>query len=487
MKVDGNSVILSSSQSLTIGNSLIERKNNVYTFTYAGLDGIRATADDDQLIASDYGGSIDINVFPSNGRATLLQGLLGNADGISSNDFALRDGTLLNTNPSWGEINGRYAFEWSVREGESLFETPVLPVTLPSRLTLENFTQQQIQAATNAAIKVGIPDKVLNAVVLDFLITKDEFFINSAAEIFSPKLSITSSSIAEGDNGSQTVRLLVELSTASTRTVTVDYATQDGTELNKALAGEDYTAANGKLTFLPGTTALTLDLSVSSDTTVESDETFFANLTNLNGAIFATSQSTINILNDDLTLAPTFAGTNGNDDFTGGNGNDIINGEGGDDSLNGAGGNDTLNGGSGQDVLTGGDGADTFVYNNFTDSLFANPDRIRSFNPTQGDRIDLANIPTATYNAGLIPAANLTSAVNAAYADADPTTPGEQALGVNQAVFFSFGASSKSRRTYLAVNDTTSSFNANTDLFIEVTGQVGTLAQGSLRSNRYFV
>ncbi|MFK0731064.1 MAG: bluetail domain-containing putative surface protein, partial [Gloeotrichia echinulata HAB0833] len=188
-----------------------------------------------------------------------------------------------------------------------------------------------------------------------------------------------------------------------------------------------------------------------------------------------------------VTDVNEFVGTSGNDVFTGGDGNDIINGEGGDDSLNGGAGDDILNGGAGKDVLTGGDGADTFVYNNFTDSLFANPDRIRSFNPGQGDRIDLANIPTATFNAENISAANLTAAVTAVYADADPTTPGSQALGANQAVFFSYGATVPTRRSYLAVNDSTAGFNANSDLFIEVTGRVGTLTPGSLVSSNYFV
>jgi Ca2+-binding RTX toxin-like protein len=267
----------------------------------------------------------------------------------------------------------------------------------------------------------------------------------------------------------------------------VDYTTQDGNGVNKAIAGEDYTATSGTLTFLPGTTELTVDIPILGDTNVESDESFFVNLTNPNGAILATSQSTINILNDDSIPVLTFAGTSGNDVFTGGDGNDIISGQSGDDSLNGGAGDDILNGGAGKDVLTGGDGADSFVYNNFTDSLFANPDRLRSFNPGQGDRIDLANIPTATFNAENISAANLTAAVTAVYADADPTTPGAQALGANQAVFFSYGATVPTRRSYLAVNDSTPGFNANSDLFIEVTGRVGTLTTGSLVSSNYFV
>ncbi|XHR83186.1 MAG: Calx-beta domain-containing protein [Gloeotrichia echinulata GP01] len=487
LTIDGNQVTLTSSQSLTIGNSKIQRQDNVYTLTYAGLDGIISTGDDDKLIVYDGGNHLNIYVTPADGRLSYLQGLLGNGDGISSNDFALRDGTLLSYNPSWGEIHGTYATNWGISQSESLFDTPVPPITPPHPITLSDFAPEQVKAATDAALKVGIPDNVLESVVLDFLITSDENLLKNAANLLSPKFSITSSTLAEGDSGSSTARLLVQLSYPSNRTVTVDYATLDGNGANKAIAGSDYTATSGTLTFLPGTTELTVDIPILGDTNVESNESFFVNLTNPNGAILATSQSTINILNDDINLPLTFAGTSGNNVFTGGDGNDTISGQGGDDNLNGGAGNDNLNGGAGKDVLTGGDGADTFVYNNFTDSLFANPDRLRSFNPGQGDRIDLANIPTATFNAGNISAANLTAAVTAVYADANPTTPGAQALGANQAVFFSYGATVPTRRSYLAVNDSTAGFNANSDLFIEVTGIVGTLTPGSLVSSNYFV
>jgi Ca2+-binding RTX toxin-like protein len=316
---------------------------------------------------------------------------------------------------------------------------------------------------------------------------KGQLSSQKSFNLFTPKLNIGNFSVLEGDNGSSTVRLLVQLSAPSTKTVTVDYATQDGTGLNKAIAGSDYTAMSGTLTFLPGTTALTLDIPVLGDKEIESNETFLVNLTNAQGAILGSSQGSVTISNDDLPLSLTFSGTNGNDILTGGDGNDIISGGEGDDNLSGGAGDDILNGGSGKDILTGDGGADKFVYNDFTDSLFANPDRIRSFNPGEGDRIDLANIPSATFNAGVLSGANLTAAVTAAYADANRRTSGLQPLGANQAVFFSFGASASTRRTYLSVNDSTAGFNAGSDLFIEVTGMVGTLASGQLNSSSYFI
>ncbi|MFM6311863.1 MAG: bluetail domain-containing putative surface protein, partial [Dolichospermum sp.] len=64
---------------------------------------------------------------------------------------------------------------------------------------------------------------------------------------------------------------------------------------------------------------------------------------------------------------------------------------------------------------------------------------------------------------------------------------GLQPLAANQAVFFSFGARAATRRTYLSVNDSTAGFNANSDLFVEVTGLVGGLPNlGALTTSNYF-
>ena len=489
LKIDGSQITLTSGQSRTIGKSQIQRQDNVYTLIYAGADGIISTADDDKLIAWDNGNHVNLSVLPSYSRVGLLQGFLGNGNGLRSDDFALRDGTLLPADPSWEQLHGVWANSWRVRQSESLFDTPSPYASSPLQLTLNDFPLDQVKDAIAAAIKLGIPDEALNAVALDLLITKDQNFVSSAANQFSPKLSITSSSVAEGNSGSRAVRLFVNLSIPSKRTVTVDYATQDGTgnSIKPAIAGSDYTATSGKLTFLPGTTALTLDIPILGDQSVEFDEIFTVNLTNPYGAILGNSKGIVKILDDDLNKLPTFVGTSGNDIFTGGNGNDIINGREGDDSLDGGAGNDVLNGGSGKDTLTGGTGADTFLYSGFTDSLFANPDRIRSFNPGEGDRLHLPNTPSATFNAGIISAANLTAAVTAAYADANPTVIGAQALAANQAVFFSFGATASTRRTYLAVNDSNPGYNSVSDLLIEVTGIVGTLPSGSLASKSYFI
>ena len=76
---------------------------------------------------------------------------------------------------------------------------------------------------------------------------------------------------------------------ASNSTVTVDYATANGT----ASAGSDYTAVSGTLSFAPGETAKTLVVPIADDATAEGQESFFLNLTNPNNATISTGSGNV--------------------------------------------------------------------------------------------------------------------------------------------------------------------------------------------------
>ena len=97
-----------------------------------------------------------------------------------------------------------------------------------------------------------------------------------------PTLSITDVAASEPDTGAANATFTVSLSAASSKTVTVDYATVAGT----ATAGDDYTAASGTLTFSPGQTSKQVQVAVQGDTLDEVDETFKLRLSNaVNGVI----------------------------------------------------------------------------------------------------------------------------------------------------------------------------------------------------------
>jgi hypothetical protein len=87
--------------------------------------------------------------------------------------------------------------------------------------------------------------------------------------------------------------------------VTVGYATSNGT----AVAGVDYTATRGTLTFGPGEASKSFTVRVASDGVHEADETFQATLANAAGgaALGSPAGATVTIVNDDT--APSGPGT----------------------------------------------------------------------------------------------------------------------------------------------------------------------------------
>ena len=107
------------------------------------------------------------------------------------------------------------------------------------------------------------------------------------------RLSVADVRANEGTNAAAAFE--VSLSRAAAGTVTVDYATADGT----ATAGADYTATSGTLTFAVGETAKTVSVPVLDDAVDEGEETFTLRLSNATGARIADGEATGTIANDD--------------------------------------------------------------------------------------------------------------------------------------------------------------------------------------------
>lgn len=113
-----------------------------------------------------------------------------------------------------------------------------------------------------------------------------------------PSLSIGDVTVVEGNTGTTIATFAVALNVASGRTVTVGYATADGT----ASAPADYLATNGTLTFAPGITSLPIAVSVVGDIVPEADETFFVNLGAPVNATLADAQGLGTIVDDDVPV-----------------------------------------------------------------------------------------------------------------------------------------------------------------------------------------
>ena len=110
-----------------------------------------------------------------------------------------------------------------------------------------------------------------------------------------PALSVSDTSVPEGNSGATNAAFQVTLSAASTSPVSVSYATADGS----ASAGSDYTATSGGLTLSPGSTSAAVLVPVLGDLTPEGLETFTLALSGPTGATLGNAQATGTIVDDD--------------------------------------------------------------------------------------------------------------------------------------------------------------------------------------------
>jgi len=115
-----------------------------------------------------------------------------------------------------------------------------------------------------------------------------------------PSLSVADATITEGNSGTHELAFTVTLSAASTSPVTVAYATGNGT----AMAGTDFAALAGTLTFAAGETSKVVRVQVSGDTAVEANETLTLNLSSPSGATIADGAAAGTITNDDAAPPP---------------------------------------------------------------------------------------------------------------------------------------------------------------------------------------
>ena len=106
-------------------------------------------------------------------------------------------------------------------------------------------------------------------------------------------LSVADATANENDDAG--LEFAVTLDRASTLTVTVDYATSNGT----ATAGQDYTATSGTLTFNAGDTARTITVPLLNDAIDDGGETMTLTLSNADNARIADGTATGTIENSD--------------------------------------------------------------------------------------------------------------------------------------------------------------------------------------------
>ena len=108
-----------------------------------------------------------------------------------------------------------------------------------------------------------------------------------------PGLAISDAVASEPTSGTGTATFTVTLSPANAGTVTVGYATADGT----AFAPTDYTAttAGARLTFLPGQTSLTIAVPVNAVPGLQGPRSFHVDLSGASGAAITRARGTASL------------------------------------------------------------------------------------------------------------------------------------------------------------------------------------------------
>ena len=189
-----------------------------------------------------------------------------------------------------GTGNATFAYQWVSNNGTSDAD-------------VEDATESSYELAASDAgktIKVrvtftddGGTEETLTSVATDA--------VAAAAEADESELSVTDAQASEEEDSA--LEFVVTLDVAATATVTVDYATSDGT----ATAGEDYTGTSGTLTFQAGDTTKTVSVPITDDTEDDGGETLTLTLSNATGAELGDAVATGTITNTEapVTVALT--------------------------------------------------------------------------------------------------------------------------------------------------------------------------------------
>ncbi len=159
-----------------------------------------------------------------------------------------------------------------------------VPITNDTAIELDETFTAALSAPTNAVL--GTPALVTITITNDDLPT-----VQFAASEFS---------VNEGDDngtGMAVATIIATLSATPALTVTVNYATADGTA---TVADIDYVPTSGTLTFAPGQTSQIFTVSVVNDILNEPNETVILALTGpINATLGTPAAATLTIVNDD--------------------------------------------------------------------------------------------------------------------------------------------------------------------------------------------
>ena len=208
------------------------------------------------------------SVAENAGLATITVNLSAASSEIVTVDYATSDGTATKGS-DYTAVTGTLTF--GAGETSQSFDVPIIDDS-----DIEDPETINLALSNSSNATLGLQSTAL------LIITDDDKAVAFSAATYS---------VAE-NAGSTTIT--VTLSTASLKTVTVDYATSDGT----ATKGSDYTAVSGTLTFDAGVTSKSFDVPIIDDSSAEDPETISLALTNPSNAALGSPDTTVLTITD---------------------------------------------------------------------------------------------------------------------------------------------------------------------------------------------
>ena len=255
--------------------------------TLADSQGVGTIRDDDSLVVDDpvvtetdsgaTTAQFTVRLLAAQDHAITVDYATGNGSAAAGSDYLARTGTI---NFAAGETEKLVDVVVMGDRGNETDETFVL--------NLSNATGTTISDSQGVAT-----------------ITNDDT---------APSVTVSDAVVVEGPSGTRNAVFTLKLSKPSGQTVSVSYATADGTATT---ANADYQSRIGSVNFGAGSTTATVSVPVTGDTADEGDETFVLNLTGATNATLDDTQATATIIDDDplpatsITDATTTEGNSG--------------------------------------------------------------------------------------------------------------------------------------------------------------------------------
>ena len=271
--------------------------------------------------ASQFGGAIYHDAFNSGivsfleiTNSTFVNNIAGDGDSLNVNKYSDSDTELIENSIFWNTEgrDNQQIFQFN-RFGDSLatINNSIIPGSYEREGSANNIADNPLFFdPENNDFRLQLASPGINAgdneaINLDQDIENNPRIFNSTVDIgayeYGVLMNIADVTIEEGDaettNAVFEVTLLDSLGNPPNEEITVNYTTVD----DSAVAGSDFTATAGTLTFNVGESVQRISVPVTGDEIIESTERFFVELSGVTGnAAIVDGQAIGTITNDDI-------------------------------------------------------------------------------------------------------------------------------------------------------------------------------------------